>query len=211
MKQIGIQQKKKKIYNMVKELSEKAKVPVPEVGIYEGPANAFATGYSKSKSLISVSTNLIRTMNDEELKGVLAHEMGHIKNGDMITMTLLEGVLNTFVYFFAELIAKSISEDDKNNFLEFIISIVLQIIFGIFAGIIAMWFSRHREYKADEMSAYLNGKEGIIEALLKLKNIGQPLPKKYKAFGIIGFNISSIFLSHPPIEKRIKHLEDLTF
>ena len=201
-----------KVYRYVEELTKKANLPMPEVGIYYGPANAFATGYSARNSMIAVSNELIENLNDNELKGVLAHEIGHIKNGDMITMTLLQGILNTFVYFFAELLAKIVATNEngeENGLIRFLVSIALQIVFGVFATIIAMWFSRHREYKADEASAYLNGKYGIINALAKLSQIGQPLDKRMKAFGIVGFAFSELFMSHPPIEKRIKHIEEL--
>jgi len=198
------------LYKIVKELANKADIPMPELAIYQGEANAFATGYSKNTALIAISDQLINNLTEEELKGVIAHEIGHIKNGDMITMTLLEGVLNTFVYFLANIISRIINEESKGIFY-LITNLALQIVFGIFASIIAMAFSRYREYKADETSAYLNGKEGITKALLKLSRIGQPLPQQLKAFGIIGFNIGSLFLSHPPIEKRIKHIENLKF
>jgi len=201
-----------KVYHYVKELTEKAGLPMPEVGIYEGPANAFATGYSARNALIAVSSELLNTLDDKELKGVLAHEIGHIKSGDMITMALLQGILNTFVYFFAELAAKAIAtneDGEENGLVRFLVSIAFQIVFGLFASIIAMWFSRYREYKADETSAYLNGKEGIINSLIKLSKIGKPLKKEMKAFGIIGFAFSELFMSHPPIEKRIEHIKKL--
>ena len=200
------------LYKMVKELANKANIPMPEVGIYEGPANAFATGPSKKNALIAVSTQLLYNLNEEELKGVLAHEIGHIKNGDMVSMTILEAILNTFVYFFAELITKTITEENE-VIKRFLINAILQIVLGLFASLLAMWFSRYREYKADEASVFLNGKEGIKNALLKLSQIGQPLPAKQRAFGIIGFveGLKELFRTHPPIEKRIRHIENLRF
>lgn len=200
------------LYKIVNELVKKANIPMPEVGIYNGPANAFATGSSKKNSLIAVSTQLLNNLNENELKGVLAHEIGHIKNGDMITMTILEAILNTFVYFFAELITRAITQENE-RIKRFLINIALQITLGLFVSLLAMWFSRHREYKADEASALLNGKEGIKNALLKLEQIGQPLPTKQKAFGIVGFveELKELFNTHPPIEKRIKNIENLNF
>ena len=210
-KNFGIQlvDKNDQLYKIVEELAQKANIPMPEVGIFNGPANAFATGPNKNHSLVAVSTELLRNFNEDEIKGVLAHEIGHIKNGDMITMTILEAILNTFVYFFAEIIASLIA-DKEERFKHFILSIGFQIVFGLFASMIAMWFSRHREYKADESSVILNGKNGLKNALYKLSQIGQPLPAKEKAFGIFGFGagLTKLFASHPSIEKRIKHIEE---
>ena len=199
----------------VAKLSAKAGLKMPEVGIFDGPPNAFATGWNRNDALVAVSTSLFDIMDAKEIEGVLAHEISHIKHGDMITMTLMQGVLNTFVIFISRIIANIISprneEGEANPFAYMAISFVLEMVFSIFATAILMWFSRYREFKADEGSVRLNGKEGIYYALAKLGQIPKEqlaLPSDMKAFGIVGF-LESLFASHPPIEARLKHIESL--
>ena len=199
----------------VAKLSAKAGLKMPEVGIFDGPPNAFATGWNRNDALVAVSTSLFDIMDAKEIEGVLAHEISHIKHGDMITMTLMQGVLNTFVIFISRIIANIISprneEGEANPFAYMAISFVLEMVFSIFATAILMWFSRYREFKADEGSVRLNGKEGIYYALAKLGQIPKEqltLPNDMKAFGIVGF-LESLFASHPPIEARLKYIESL--
>jgi heat shock protein HtpX len=199
----------------ISKLSAKAGLKMPEVGIFEGAPNAFATGWNRNDSLVAVSTGLLNMMEPKEIEGVLAHEISHIKNGDMITMTLMQGVLNTFVIFISRIIADIFSQDrngNRNTFVYMGVSFVLEMIFSLFATAILMWFSRYREFKADEGSVHLNGKEGIYYALAKLGEIPKEqlaLPNNMKAFGIVGFILSSLFASHPPIEERLRYIEKL--
>ena len=199
---------------------------VPEVGIYDSQEmNAFATGASKDDSLVAVSSALLYSMNEEELKGVLGHEMSHIANGDMVTMTLLQGVLNTFVYFFSYLAAMVVSNamsrssDEEgssggNIFVFHMVNMLFQILFGILANVILMWFSRWREYRADAGSASLGGKECMIEALEALKRSVQIPPQgqqgQFQALCINGGSgLAELFMSHPPLDKRIAALRML--
>ena len=199
---------------------------VPEVGIYDSQEmNAFATGASKDDSLVAVSSALLYSMNEEELKGVLGQEMSHIANGDMVTMTLLQGVLNTFVYFFSYLAAMVVSNamsrssDEEgssggNIFVFHMVNMLFQILFGILANVILMWFSRWREYRADAGSASLGGKECMIEALEALKRSVQIPPQgqqgQFQALCINGGSgLAELFMSHPPLDKRIAALRML--
>lgn len=199
---------------------------VPEVGIYDSQEmNAFATGASKDDSLVAVSSALLYSMNEEELKGVLGHEMSHIANGDMVTMTLLQGVLNTFVYFFSYIAAMVVSNamsrssDEEgssggNIFVFHMVNMLFQILFGILANVILMWFSRWREYRADAGSASLGGKECMIEALEALKRSVQIPPQgqqgQFQALCINGGSgFAELFMSHPPLDKRIAALRML--
>jgi heat shock protein HtpX len=197
----------------VAKLADKAGIPMPEVGVFDGPPNAFATGPSKSNALVAVSTSLFDLMDAREIEGVIAHEINHIKNGDMITMTLVQGVLNSLVFFVSRLIANIIAPKDEegnpNPFAYMAISFALEIVLSIFATMLAMWFSRYREYKADEGAVRIDGPEGIYYALAKLGQIPKEqiaLPAEMKAFGIVGF-ISELFSSHPPIEKRLENIK----
>jgi heat shock protein HtpX len=197
----------------VAKLANKAGIPMPEVGVFDGPPNAFATGPSKSNALVAVSTSLFDLMDAKEIEGVIAHEINHIKNGDMITMTLVQGVLNSLVFFVSRLIANIIAPRDEegnpNPFAYMAISFALEMVLSIFATMLAMWFSRYREYKADEGAVRIDGPEGIYYALAKLGQIPKEqiaLPAEMKAFGIVGF-ISELFSSHPPIEKRLENIK----
>lgn len=207
----------KTVYNQ----SKKVGIKKPEIAIYDAiEINAFATGSSRNSSLIAVSTGLLQHMNKEESEAVIAHEISHIANGDMITMVLLQGIINTFVIFLSRIIAKIISntfsvskEDSNNNYnctIYFISSMVLELTFGILATIITMWFSRYREFRADAGSAKLVGSNKMIAALRKLQISYKPEEVHHMAaFCIHGKKSDSIlnlFLSHPPIEKRIEAL-----
>jgi len=203
------------LLSTIAKLSAKAGLKMPEVGIFDGPPNAFATGWNRNDALVAVSTGLLEMMDAKEIEGVLAHEMSHIKNGDMITMTLMQGVLNTFVIFISRIIADIISpkdeEGESNPFAYMAISFVLEMVFSLFSTALLMWFSRYREFKADEGSVKLSGPEGIYYALAKLGQIPKEelaLPEGMKAFGIVGF-LETLFASHPPIEARLKHIEEI--
>jgi len=199
----------------ISKLSAKAGLKMPEVGIFEGAPNAFATGWNKNDALVAVSTGLLEMMDTKEIEGVLAHEISHIKHGDMVTMTLMQGVLNTFVIFISRMLADILAKDrdgNTNTFTYMAISFGLEMVFSLFSTAILMWFSRYREFKADEGAVRLDGKEGIYYALAKLGQIPKDqlaMPNDMKAFGIVGFVLSSIFASHPPIEDRLKHIENL--
>lgn len=199
----------------VQQLSQKANIPMPEVAIFQSSSiNAFATGASKSKSLVAVSTGMLQQMSQDEQEAVLAHEIAHIANGDMVTMALIQGVLNTFVMFLARIIASAISNflsrGESNGGLGglayFGVVIVLEMVLGILASIIAMWYSRQREFRADAGSAKLVGAPKMIAALERLKQSSEPeLDGQLVAFGINGKR-SEMFASHPSLEKRISAL-----
>lgn len=205
---------------LVETISRQAKeagIGMPEVAIYHAPEiNAFATGAKKNDSLVAVSSGLLDNMTRDEAEAVLAHEVSHIANGDMVTLTLIQGVVNTFVIFLARLVAGVIanfgSSDDEGESmsgLAYIATVfVLEMVFGILASTIVMWFSRQREFRADAGSATLVGKEKMIAALERLKQGREPeLEGTMMAFGINGKRgMSELFLSHPPLEKRIAAL-----
>ena len=202
------------ILKTVDRLSYDAGLKMPDVGIFNAPPNAFATGWNRNSALVAVSSGLIELMNKEEIEGVLAHEISHIKNGDMVTMTLMQGVLNTFVISVSRLLANILAKDrnaNTNYMSYYAISFALEMVFSLFATAILMWFSRYREYKADEGAANLSGIDGIYFALAKLGKVPVEklrLKNDMAAFGIIGF-LETFFASHPPIEKRLMHLEQL--
>ncbi len=204
------------VFNTVSRLSRQANLPMPEVAVYQSDdINAFATGASKQASLVAVSTGLLAHMNHDEAEAVLAHEISHIANGDMVTMALIQGVLNTFVMFFARIVAGIVDNmvRGQNNsgqgmgFLARIaVTIVAEIVFGVFASMIAMWFSRQREYRADAGAGNLVGKQKMIAALQRLAT-SQPsqLEGQLTAFGING-KPSRLLASHPSLEDRIARL-----
>ncbi|MBO9662452.1 protease HtpX [Dokdonella sp.] len=204
------------LLDTVRRQAEKAGIGMPEVAIYDGPEmNAFATGMSKNNSLVAVSTGLLQSMNRAEVEAVLGHEISHIANGDMVTMTLIQGVLNTFVIFFARVLGTLIDRAISGNreggggFAYFGIVIVLQIALGFLASLIVMWFSRWREFRADAGGAHLAGKQSMIAALERLAgNHGEnTLPKAIQAFGISGEGgIARLLMSHPPIPERVAAL-----
>jgi heat shock protein HtpX len=193
---------------------------MPEVGIYEGEANAFATGAFKNSALVAVSTGLLRGMTREEIEAVLAHEVAHVANGDMVTMTLIQGVMNTFVVFASRAIGYVIdgflrgnsqnNEQQQGPGVGYMVTVfVLDLVFGFVAHMIVAWFSRHREYRADAGAAGLMGQPvSMINALARLGGLNtQDLPNKsLAAMGIAG-NIGDLFATHPPIEKRIAALQ----
>lgn len=198
--------------------SKQAGIPMPDVAIYySADVNAFATGATKNNSLVAVSSGLLNVMTKDEAEAVLAHEVSHIANGDMVTMTLLQGVLNTFVIFLSRIIASVVAngrnsdnEESQHSGTYFLVSMVLEIVFGVLATIIAMWFSRYREFRADAGSAQLVGKEKMIAALERLQRVHSPeeLPGSLSAMMING-KAKEFFMSHPPLEKRIAVLRNL--
>lgn len=191
--------------------AQQAGIPMPEVAIYESPdPNAFATGPTKRNSLVAVSTGLLRHMNEAEVEAVLAHEVSHIANGDMVTLTLIQGVVNTFVIFLARVVAGAISgnRNQQGGLAYFGTVIVLEIVFGVLASVIVMWFSRQREYRADAGAAKLAGAHKMIAALQRLARAQDTqLDGQMLAFGIHGkASMSELFMSHPPLSKRIAAL-----
>jgi heat shock protein HtpX len=204
------------LYETVGKLTRQANLPMPEVGIYDSPeVNAFATGPSKSRSLVAVSSGLLRSMRPDEVEGVLAHEVAHIANGDMVTMTLLQGVMNAFVMFAARLIAYALtrSGDSRNNNggSYYLIVIVLQIVLGILAALVVNWFSRYREFKADQGGATLAGRERMLGALRRLAANHEAVDTSHQALATMKINggrsWAALFSTHPPIEQRIAALE----
>ena len=205
------------IVETVRKLSEKAQIGMPEVGIFEGAPNAFATGAFKNSSLVAVSTGLLQGMTREEIEAVLGHEIAHVANGDMVTMTLIQGVMNTFVVFLSRVIGYAVdsflrrgSNSNSGPGIGYYVStIVLDIVLGFAAAIVVAWFSRHREFRADAGAAQLMGrKEPMMNALARLGGM-QPgqLPKAVEAMGITG-SMGKLFATHPPIEERIAALQN---
>ncbi len=208
-------QSEKWLVDTVRIQSQKAGIGMPEVGIYHGAPNAFATGASRNSALVAVSDGLLNAMSADEIEAVLAHEVSHAANGDMITLSLIQGIVNTFVIFFSEIIGRFIDRAVFKNqsgrgIGYFVGTIVAQILLSILATMIVMWFSRYREFRADYGAAQLCSKEKMIAALNKLQRLsGEPLPDKMTAFGIRGGKVMKLFSSHPPIEKRIEALRNL--
>ena len=201
----------------VRRQAEAAGIGMPEVAIFDAPEiNAFATGANRNNALVAVSTGLLRAMDKDEAEAVLGHEVAHVANGDMVTMALLQGVLNTFVIVLARLVARALSNymgRDLGGIAYFGVVFVLDMIFGLFASMIAMWFSRYREFRADAGGAALAGREKMIKALEKLSlTYGHnTLPKQVAAFGIsggVGHGLKKLLMSHPPLEERIRALRD---
>ncbi len=199
----------------VSKLATKAGIKTPEVAIYDGEANAFATGAFKNSALVAVSTGLLEAMNRDEVEAVLAHEVAHVANGDMVTMTLIQGVLNTFVVFLSRIVGYIVDKQLNRNgngqgVGYFVTSIVCQIVFGILASMIVAWFSRHREFRADAGAAdYMGQPNSMIGALIRLGRIVPgPLPKSIQASGISDKpSIMALFSTHPPLEDRIAALQ----
>jgi len=199
----------------VRKLATKAGIGMPEVAIYEGDANAFATGAFRNSALVAVSTGLLQSMSHEEVEAVLAHEVAHVANGDMVTLTLIQGVVNTFVVFFARIVGsivdRAVFRSERGNGPGYFITVmVCQIVFGVFASMIVAWFSRHREFRADAGSAdYLGSPQPMVNALARLGGL-EPgvLPKAMSGFGITDRGgIMALFATHPPIEERIAALQ----
>jgi heat shock protein HtpX len=209
------------LVDVVRRQAQSAGIKMPEVGIYDAPEiNAFATGPSRNNSLVAVSTGLLRAMTRDEAEAVLGHEISHVANGDMVTMTLIQGVMNTFVIFLSRVVGRAIDtmvsgNRDSNgpSFFYYIIVFALDLVFGMIAQTIVMWFSRHREFRADAGGAHLAGKEKMIAALQRLgQTYGEnTLPSSVKAFGISGgiaHGLRGLFMSHPPLEVRIQRLRE---
>jgi heat shock protein HtpX len=209
------------LVDMVARLARAAGVGMPEVGVFQSPApNAFATGYSRDAALVAVSTGLLAAMNEEEIEAVLGHELTHVANGDMVTLTLIQGVVNTFVIFLSRIIGNIVdrmffrSEDGRGP-AYFLSVIASQILLGILASMIVMAFSRWREFRADRGGAHLAGIPNMIAALQALKRAHEPLPsQQFAAFGItsgaVSRGIQRLFMSHPPLDERIAALQALT-
>ena len=206
------------LVSTVQRQAQKAGIGMPEVAVYDAPEiNAFATGANRNNALVAVSTGLLRAMNRDEAEAVLGHEVSHVANGDMVTMALLQGVLNTFVIVLARVVGRIVDgylsgNREGGGFGYFIVVNVLQLVFGIFASIIAMWFSRHREFRADAGGATLAGRDKMIAALERLaQGHGEStLPKQLAAFGISGgsLGLGRLLMSHPPLEERIAALRN---
>ncbi len=207
------------LVNTVQHQAQMAGIGMPEVAIYPSPdMNAFATGANRNKALVAVSTGILEQMSRDELEAVLGHEVSHIANGDMITLSLIQGVVNTFVIFFSRIIGflvdRLVFKVQRGHGPAFwITSIIAQLVLGILASIIVMWFSRQREFRADAGGAQLAGKQKMIGALSRLQkgNIPSQLPDSMAAFGIsggIGSGIKRLFMTHPPLEERIQALQN---
>ena len=204
------------LFSTVQRQAQMAGIGMPEVAIYDAPEiNAFATGANRNNALVAVSTGLLRAMNRDEAEAVLAHEVSHVANGDMVTMALLQGVLNTFVIVLSRLVGRAIDgflgNRDGYGIGYYLSVFVLDMVFGLFASMIAMWFSRHREFRADAGGAALAGKPKMIAALERLAQTygTSTLPKQVAAFGIsggIGHGLRKLLMSHPPLEQRIAAL-----
>jgi heat shock protein HtpX len=205
------------LVNAVQKHATAAGVGMPEVAIYDSPEpNAFATGARRNSALVAVSTGLMRNMRENEVDAVLAHEIAHVANGDMVTLTLIQGVVNTFVIFLSRVVGffvdRVLLKNDRGYGPGFFISsLVAQILLGILASMIVMWFSRQREFRADEGGAKLAGRENMVAALERLRSMHNPsqLPEQLQAFGISGGGrdgLKRLFLSHPPLEERIAAL-----
>ena len=204
----------------VSELASKANIKMPEVGIFPSQQpNAFATGWNKNDALVAVSHGLLRTMNKNEVKAVLAHEVAHVANGDMVTLSLIQGVVNTFVIFFSRIIGhfvdRVILKNERGYGIGYMVSsLVAQIVLGILASAIVMWFSRYREYRADEGGATLEDRQSMISALEALKRgseMPDEMPATMQAFGIgsgVKSGLQNLFASHPPLDARIQSLRD---
>jgi heat shock protein HtpX len=206
------------LVNTVQRQAQAAGIGMPEVAVYDSPdVNAFATGWSRNNALVAVSTGLLERLGKQEVEAVLGHEVSHVANGDMVTLTLIQGVVNTFVIFLSRVVGFVV---DRVVFRTergygpgfFIASLVAQIVLGILASMIVMWFSRHREFRADAGGAKLAGRDSMVRALQRLASQREQseLPREMKAFGIFGMpgrGLQRLFMSHPPIEERIAALQ----
>lgn len=202
----------------VAELAEKAGIGMPEVGVFPAQqSNAFATGWNKNSALVAVSEGLLQRFNRDEIKAVLGHEIGHVANGDMVTLALIQGVVNTFVMFFARIIGhvidRAVLKNERGHGIGFYIStFVAEMVLGILASIIVFWFSRRREFRADQAGASLVSNQSMIRALQRLQaeqGIPNQMPDTLTAFGINNSkSITALFMTHPPLETRIQALRD---
>jgi heat shock protein HtpX len=207
------------LVHTVRAQAEQVGIGMPEVGIFDSPEpNAFATGANKNKALVAVSTGLLQRMNRQEVEAVLGHEVGHVANGDMVTLTLIQGVVNTFVIFLARVVGNIVDKavfksEDGRGVGYFVTVIAAEIVFGILASVIVAWFSRQREFRADAAGARLAGINSMIGALEALKRVHdpQPLRQQMAAFGIAGgipTGLKKLFMSHPPLDERIAALRN---
>ncbi len=207
------------LVNTVRHQAQQAGIGMPEVAIYDAPdVNAFATGMSRNNALVAVSSGLLGAMTREEAEAVLAHEVSHVANGDMVTLALIQGVVNTFVIFLSRIVGHVVDRvvfktERGHGPAFFITSLVAQLVLGILASMIVMWFSRQREFRADAGAARLSGRENMISALQRLgKMHPEPLPDKMAAFGIAGGELAQglkkLFTTHPPLEERIAALRE---
>ncbi|WP_131794941.1 protease HtpX [Fluoribacter gormanii] len=210
------------LMNEVSNLAKKRNIGMPDVGIYDSPEpNAFATGWNKNNALVAVSTGLLNAMQKDEVQAVLGHEISHVANGDMVTLTLIQGVVNTFVIFFARIAAflvmqffrRGSDEEIQGGFVYYGVALIFELLFGILASLIVMWFSRYREFRADRGSAQYVGKDKMIKALQRLQQLMDQTPTDDRAPAFNTMKISShgswlaLFSSHPPLEKRIEALQ----
>ncbi len=208
------------LVNTVRQQAQVAGIGMPEVGIFESPEpNAFATGARRDAALVAVSTGLLQAMSQREAEAVLAHEVSHVANGDMVTLTLIQGVVNTFVVFLSRVVGHTVDrvvfKTEEGHGPAFLVTtIVAQIVLGLFASMIVMWFSRQREFRADAGGARLAGREQMVAALERLRQRhAGPLPERMAAFGISGNRaegIKRLFMTHPPLEERIAALRNST-
>lgn len=194
--------------------AKQAGIGMPEVGIFEGAPNAFATGWNRNDALVAVSTGLLQQMNEDEVEAVLAHEISHVANGDMVTLTLIQGVVNTFVVFLSRVVGhvvdRVILKNERGHGIGFwVTSMIAQVVLSFLASAIVMWFSRWREYRADAGGAKLAGRHKMIAALQRLQQSQtESLPDEMAAFGISGGKLQAIFASHPPLDARIEALRN---
>lgn len=207
------------LVDTVQKQAQRAGIGMPEVAVYDAPEiNAFATGWNRNNALVAVSTGLLNSMSKDEAEAVLGHEVSHVANGDMVTLTLIQGVVNTFVIFLSRVIGYIVDRvvfkvERGHGPAFFITSLIAQLVLGVLASIIVMWFSRHREFRADAGGAQLAGRQKMVAALERLqRQYGQPaqLPDSVKAFGIsgsVGQGLKRLFMSHPPLEERIAALK----
>ena len=211
------------LVDTVAELSQKAGIKMPEVGIFPSyQSNAFATGWNKNAALVAVSAGLLQRMTRDEVRAVLGHEIGHVANGDMVTLALVQGVVNAFVMFFSRIIGNFVDRvifknEEGPGIAYYVTSIIADIVLGILASTIVMYFSRYREFRADEAGAQLAGRQAMINALRALQReqeVPDQMPAEMTAMAITtgkreGFSFASLFMSHPPLEKRIEALQNL--
>ena len=207
------------LLDLVRRQSERVGIQMPEVGVFDSPEpNAFATGWNRNDALVAVSTGLLQHMSKDEVEAVVGHEMSHVANGDMVTLTLIQGVVNTFVVFLARVIGHTVDRvvfknEEGYGAGYFIVSIIAEIFLSILATMIVMWFSRYREFRADAGGANLAGRQKMIDALRALQRVHEPqdLPSgEFAAFGIsgkIGAGLKALYASHPPLEQRIAALQ----
>jgi heat shock protein HtpX len=207
------------LINAVAAHARNAGIGMPEVGVFDSPEpNAFATGASRNKALVAVSTGLLQRMNERQVEAVLGHEISHVANGDMVTLTLIQGVVNTFVIFLSRIIGNLVDRtlfrnEDGRGPAFFISVFVSEMVLGILASLIVLWYSRRREFRADSGGAKLAGRNNMVAALEALKASHEPLPQQFAAFGIADGRVSSgfakLWMSHPPLEERIAALRAL--